>query len=224
MAQKKGTALLMVFVDIDPEHDADFNAWYDEEHISDLLKLPGFLNAARYEALKGAPRYLACYELESAPAVQSEAYQHYHRNPSAWTQRISLATKGRNFSRLVCTQIYPRENDPHVLGRSMAPALQVGRMQVPPELEAKYNEYYDTVRTPANLEVPGCLAVRRYHAVEGEPKYVTAYEFEHEKVPETQAWYERRAQDRMHEYIGGTYGHAPGSPGVYRRILPPRAF
>jgi hypothetical protein len=224
VAKQKGSALLMVFVDMDPEHDADFNAWYNEEHVPDLLQLPGFLNAARYEALLGGPRYLACYELESPEAVQSEAYLQYHRHPTAWTQRISLSTRGRNFSRLVGTQIYPAENDPYVLGRGMAPALQVGRMLVPEDIEAKYNEYYDTVRTPANLKVPGCIAVRRYHVVEGGPKYLTVYEFEHEKVPETQAWYERRAQDQMHEYIGGSYGHAPGSPGVYRRILPPRAF
>ena len=48
MANKKGTALLMVFVDIDTEQDADFNKWYNEEHIPDLLSLPGFLNGARY--------------------------------------------------------------------------------------------------------------------------------------------------------------------------------
>jgi hypothetical protein len=224
VAKKKGAALLMVFVDIDPEYDADFNAWYDEEHMPDLLKLPGFLNAARYQASQGGPRYLACYELDATEAVQSEAYQHYRRNPTTWSQRISLSTKGRNFCRLVGTQIYPAANDPHVLGRGMAPALQVGRMRVPQGLEAKYNEYYDTMRTPANLEVPGCLAVRRYHIVEGEPKYMTVYEFEHEKVPETQGWLSRRAQDQMHEYIGGSYGHAPGSPGVYRRVFPPRAF
>ncbi len=64
MAKQKGSALLMVYVDIDPEHNGDFNAWYNEEHIPDLLKLPGFLNAARYEASLGGPRYLACYELE----------------------------------------------------------------------------------------------------------------------------------------------------------------
>ena len=97
-------------------------------------------------------------------------------------------------------------------------------MRGPADIEAKYNEYYDTVRPPGNLQVPGCLAVRRYQAVEGEPKYLTVYEFEHEKVPETQAWNARRGQDNMHSYIGGTYGHAPGSPGVYRRIFPTRAF
>ena len=50
------------------------------------------------------------------------------------------------------------------------------------------------------------------------------YEFEHEKVPETLAWENQRGQDAMHEYIGGAYGHASGSPGVYRRVFPPRAF
>ena len=224
MVEKKGTALLMVFVDIDSEQDADFNAWYNEEHIRDLLSFPGFLNAARYQALKGGPRYLAMYELESLGALRSEEYLNFGRNPSAWTNRIALSTKGRNLSRIVCTQIYPKENDSHALGRGMAPAIQVGRMEVPADIEAKYNEYYDTVRTPANLEMPGCIGVRRYHAVEGGPKYTTVYEFEHETVPESQAWRTRSAQDGMHEFIGGTYGHAPGSPGVYRRILPPRTF
>ena len=114
MVQKKGTALLMVFVDIEPEYDADFNAWYNVEHLNDLLKLPGFLNAGRYEALKGGPRYLACYELESVGAVQTEEYLNFRRNPSEWTQRNSLSTTGRNYARIVCTQIYPKENDTHV--------------------------------------------------------------------------------------------------------------
>ena len=224
MVEKKGTALLMVFVDIDSEHDADFNAWYNDEHVGDLMKFPGFLNFARYQALKGSPRYLAMYELESVGALESEEYLNFRRNPSEWTQRIALSTKGRNYSRIVCTQIYPKENDSHVLGRGMAPAIQVGRMEVPAEIEAKYNEYYDNVRTPANLELPGCIAVRRYHAAEGGPKYTTVYEFEHETVPESQAWRNRSAQDGMHDYIGGVYGHAPGSPGVYRRIFPSRTF
>ena len=68
------------------------------------------------------------------------------------------------------------------------------------------------------------MQVRRYQSIEGWPKYLTMYEFEHEEVPETLAWEDQRGQDAMHEYIGGTYGHASGSPGVYRRVFPPRAF
>ena len=224
MVKKKGTALLVVLTDVGPEHDAEFNSWYNEEHLPERLSAPGFLDAARYEALRGGPRHLAVYELESVEALHTEEYMHMSNNPTEWTKRMSPNIVGRGTVRNVYTQIYPAESDPHTLGRGMAPALQIGRMDVPQEVEAKYNEYYDTVRTPANLDIPGCMYVRRYHAVEGDPKYLTVYEFEHEKVPETLAWEKQRGLDTMHQYIGGVYGHAPGSPGVYRRVFPPRAF
>ncbi|NQW24200.1 MAG: hypothetical protein HQ475_12220 [SAR202 cluster bacterium] len=224
MVKKKGSALLMVFADVDAEHDFEFNAWYAQEHLPERLSAPGFLDAALYQATKGGPRYMALYELETAAAIQSPEYKHMSQNPTEWTQRISPSVVGRGTVRNVLTQISPKESDPDTMGRGMAPALQVGRMIVPSEIEDKYNDYYDNVRTPGNLKVPGCLFVRRYHAVEGSPKYTTVYEFEHEKVPESLAWEAHRAQDTMHQYIGGSYGHAPGSPGVYRRILPPRPF
>ncbi len=224
MVKKKGAALLVVLTDVGPEHDAEFNSWYNEEHLPERLSAPGFLDAARYEALRGGPRYLAIYELESVDALHTEEYMRMSNNPTEWTKRMSPNIVGRGTVRNVYTQIYPAESAPHTLGRGMAPALQIGRMDVPQELETKYNEYYDTVRTPANLEIPGCMHVRRYHAVEGDPKYLTVYEFEHEKVPETLAWEKQRGLDTMHQYIGGVYGHAPGSPGVYRRVFPPRAF
>lgn len=224
MVKKKGTALLVVFADVDSEHDAEFNGWYNEEHIPERLSAPGFLDAARYQAIKGGPRYLAIYELESTAAMQSAEYLRQSLNPTDWTKRVSPTVIGRGTVRNVYTQISPSESEPDTMGRGMAPALQIGRMDVPADLEAKYNDYYDTVRTPANLTVPGCLFVRRYHAVEGDPKYLTMYEFEHEKVPETLVWEAHRSRDTMQQYIGGSYGHAPGSPGVYRRIFPPRAF
>ena len=90
MVNKKGNAVMTVFVDIDPAMDADFNAWYHQEHISDLLSMPGFLSAARYEILKGGPRYLACYELESAEALQTPEYLALRREPSEWTKKIAL--------------------------------------------------------------------------------------------------------------------------------------
>ncbi len=56
MVEKKGSALLMLFTDVDSEYDAEFNAWYEEEHIAEWLKAPGFLDAGRYQAVKGGPR------------------------------------------------------------------------------------------------------------------------------------------------------------------------
>ena len=224
MVKKKGSALLMVFTNIDSEHDFEFNKWYVEEHLPERLSAPGFLDAALYQATKGSPRYLAIYELESLATMQTPEYLHMSQNPTEWTKRIGPSGAGRGVVRNICEQISPKESDPDIMGRGMAPAIQVGRMIVPEEIESKYNDYYDSERTPRNMTVPGCLAVRRYHVVEGSPKYTTVYEFEHEKVPESIAWNLGRADDKMHEYIGGDYEHAPGSPGVYIRISPRRAF
>ena len=135
MVEKKGRAVMMVMVDIDAELDGDFNAWYDQEHVPELLTMPGFLNAGRYQAIKGGPRYLACYELESIDALQTSEYLNMRKNPSDWTKRISLSTNGRSYVRNVYTQIYPDTRDENTLGRGMAPALQVGRMEVPEDIE-----------------------------------------------------------------------------------------
>jgi hypothetical protein len=43
-------------------------------------------------------------------------------------------------------------------------------------------------------------------------------------VPESLVWEAYRKEDTMHDFIGGSYSHPPGSPGVYRRIFPARAF
>ena len=224
MVKKKGSALLMLFTDIDSEYDAEFNAWYEEEHLTEWLKVPGFLDAGRYQSVKGGPRYLVVYELESAAVTKTDAFKACIQNPSEKTKRLAPTVIGHGTVRSLCTQIYPVESDPNTLGRGMAPAFQIGRMDVPAGLEAKYNDYYDNQRTPKNLEVPGCLFVRRYHVLEGEPKYLTMYELEHEKVTESLPWTTLLKEDKMHDYIGGTYGHAPGSPGVYRRISPPRPY
>lgn len=48
---RKGNGIFLVYTDIDPAHDEEFNAWYNTEHLPDLLGLPGFLDAARYVAV-----------------------------------------------------------------------------------------------------------------------------------------------------------------------------
>ena len=66
---QKGRAIFMVYVDIDAKDAPEFNEWYNKEHLPELLSVPGILSAARYEAVKGGPQYLACYELESVAVM-----------------------------------------------------------------------------------------------------------------------------------------------------------
>ena len=44
----------MVYVDIDGQHVQEFNKWYNEEHLPELLSVPGILSAARYEGSRVA--------------------------------------------------------------------------------------------------------------------------------------------------------------------------
>ena len=73
MVSKKGRGLLMVYTDVAPEHENEFNRWYNEEHIPERLSIPGVLNAARYTAVRGGPKYLACYELSEPETWHSDA-------------------------------------------------------------------------------------------------------------------------------------------------------
>lgn len=51
------------------DKDAEYNRWYDEQHLGDVLAVPGFIAARRYKIAKPdskAPqKYLAIYEIET---------------------------------------------------------------------------------------------------------------------------------------------------------------
>ena len=90
MADRKGKGLFMVWVDVPADKEEDFNRWYDEEHLADLLAITGVLSAARYVAVSGSPKYLACYELESPEVRDSPEYKVHLDNPTEWSKRVDL--------------------------------------------------------------------------------------------------------------------------------------
>jgi hypothetical protein len=213
---KKGRAIYLVYTDLaDPRYEEEFNAWYDTEHLPELLALPGFLDGARYVAAKGGPEYLAVYELEGLDALKTSEYKGRTRTP--WQRRVGPSVIGRNMTRIVGEQIFPDtvENP----DRGMAPALQIGRMSVPESADAEWNAWYNGEYIPGYRKVPGVIYARRYRVVEGEVRYTTVYEFADEKVSETDAWNHQRATSSpSSEKMRDVMTHGPGSPGVYRRL------
>ncbi len=213
MANKKGTALLMVWADIPADKEADFNQWYNEEHLAELLSVPGVLNAARYEAVKSGPKHLACYELENAGVVETPAFK--DRPRTEWGQRVSPSLIGNPVISNVYEMIRPAALSSEAANSDMAPALQIGRMSVPADQEDQWNNWYNTVYTANYEKVPGCIRARRFRAVRGEPKYSVVYEFENEKVSETDAWMTQRDINPDNEKMRNMMTHATGSPGVW---------
>jgi hypothetical protein len=216
---KKGKSIFLVYADIDPKYEEEFNALYDTEHLADLLSLPGFLDAARYVAEKGGPKYLAAYELSSAEALKSAEFQKFRANPSPWSRRISPSVIGKNTTRIVGEQIFPAAVEQPE--RGMAAALQIGRMSVPEEMDSVWNDWYNTAYIPGYRQVPGVLYARRYRVVEGTTRYATVYEFAHPQVSESAEWnHQRQTSSSQSDKMREVMTHASGSPGVYRRIYP----
>ena len=215
---KKGDALLLVYADlIDSKHEEEFNAWYNTEHLPELLTLPGFLDAARYVATRGGPKYLAVYELTSIEAVRSPEFSKRKRTP--WENRMSPRVTGKNVTRIVGRQIFPsRLENPD---RGMPPALQIGRMSVPESADAEWNEWYNTDYIPGYLTVPGVIYARRYRAVDEERSFATVYELVNDKVSESADWsHQREHSSPRSGRMRALMTMAAGSPGVYRRIFP----
>jgi hypothetical protein len=74
-------------MDVDPAHEKEFNEWYDEEHLPERTRCPGFLSGRRFRAVEGSPRYLALYDLERTEVLHTPAYLKIF-DPSPRTQRI----------------------------------------------------------------------------------------------------------------------------------------
>ncbi len=215
---RKGQALFLVYTDLsDPKYEEEFNAWYNTEHLPELLALPGVLDAARYVAEKGGPKYLAAYELEHVDAMQTPEFKNRPRTP--WGQRVSPTAIGKNRTRIVGQQIFPGGlEDPD---RGMAPALQIGRMSVPESVDSAWNAWYNGEYIPGYRKVPGVIYARRFRVVEGEARYTTVYEFEHAKVSESAEWNSQRENSSANSSrMRDVMTMAAGSPGVYRRIYP----
>lgn len=222
MAEKKGRGLLMVYADVAEEVEEEFNRWYDQEHIPERLAIPGVLNAARYVAVSGGPKYLACYELAEHQAWYADAWQYHLNSPTEWSKQMSPGIIGRNYIRNLYRLAYPNDVSEETASAEMAPALLVGRMSVPEEIEAQFNQVYNLQRLPLYRSIPGYIRARRFVAEMGDPKYITVHECESPEVADSPEWGVVRdtVTPQWSDSISPNMTHAQGSPGVYRRIFP----
>jgi len=91
--------LLLNAMNIPASMEADFNDWYDKEHIPALSAVPGVLAARRFRATaSGAPRYVALYHLATPDVQVSKEWDQARQ--SDWTSRLSPHFSDR--LRLVC--------------------------------------------------------------------------------------------------------------------------
>lgn len=103
-SEPEGTAApwhYVVETDVTPESEADFNAWYDQEHMPGLASVPGTVRADRFQCLGSSPRYYASYDLRTHETFGSPPWLAVRG--SDWSSRVRPAF--RNTKRTMFTRI-----------------------------------------------------------------------------------------------------------------------
>jgi hypothetical protein len=81
-----GKGMLLTSMDIDPSHEAEFNRWYDREHLEERVAIDGFLEARRYIAHAASPKYLSLYSTESFEVLDGAAYRTALARQTDWSK------------------------------------------------------------------------------------------------------------------------------------------
>jgi len=221
MTKTRGTGMLAVWCDIPKTVENEFNRWYNEEHVYERLSVPGVLSAARYESVVSGPKHLAVYELESPDVLKSDEYLNLRNNPSDWSKRMSPEVIGTTFIRNIYQQIFPEHPDDKSLISPLAEALQIGRMNIPMELEDEWNHWYNNVYVPNYETVSGVIRGRRYRAISGQPAYMTFYEMESPETSRTDEWFKQQTAHPSNPRMRKAMQHVAGSPGIWVKTFDP---
>ncbi len=169
--------LLLVYVSPGPTDVAEFNDWYDNEHIPNRQATPGFGAVNRFRAVDGMePDWLAYYDIKPG-TLETPAYQALWDTASDREKRImgSFAVLDR--------RVYSPLSDSWADGVSAAsgppPVVMTVSMSVPPAVEPDLAAYYEQEHYPLLLAVPGWRRARRYVLTEGNgPKYLSLHEID----------------------------------------------
>ena len=96
--------VLLILNDVEEGSDAEFNRWYQQQHLPEQLGVAGFTGGRRYQALGAQPAYLAVYECESLAVLSSPSYRQCTANPTDWTRKVMPSL--RNMLRAVCRETW----------------------------------------------------------------------------------------------------------------------
>jgi hypothetical protein len=150
-----GKGMLLTSMDIDPTDEADFNRWYDREHLEERVAIEGFLEARRYVAHQGAPKYLSLYSTATFEVLDSPAYRTALANQTEWSRKTiaRFANMIRSVARITISR-----------GQGRGAALGIIRLRAATGSEDKLREALREKLDPATSD--GIISV---HLLESDP-------------------------------------------------------
>ena len=97
--------ILAIFNNIAPGREADFEEWFQHEHLAERIAVPGFLIGRRHEAIAGQPRYFNFYLTQSAQVLKSPGYLERLDQPTPMTRTI-MSEVFKDMIRTVCHRTF----------------------------------------------------------------------------------------------------------------------
>jgi len=150
-----GKGMLLTSMNIDAAHEAEFNRWYDREHLEERVAIDGFLEARRYVAHDGNPKYLSLYSTSTFEVLDSPAYRTALANQTAWSKANIARFQGmiRAVARITVSR-----------GTGRGAALGIIRLRPTPGGENKLRSLLTEQCDPAELD--GIISM---HLMENDP-------------------------------------------------------
>ncbi len=93
--------ILAIFNNVAPGREAEFEEWFQHEHLAERIAVPGFVIGRRHEAVSGEPRYFNFYVTQSAQVLKSEAYLARLDRPTPMTRTV-MSEIFKDMIRTVC--------------------------------------------------------------------------------------------------------------------------
>jgi hypothetical protein len=167
----RAAGLITVWLNVPAEHEPELNDWYGREHLNQVVALRGFVSGRRYRVEDAPLKYLAWYDTVDETVESAAEFQQVVSQPTDWSLRMrTLYGNGRdrmNFRLMRDVGRVPGQDTPW---------LYIVHTDIPDDVVGEYNEWYDNEHLPRLVTVPGVIRARRYTAVSGSPRYLTAYE------------------------------------------------
>jgi hypothetical protein len=151
-----GQGMLLTSMDVDEAYEAEFNRWYDREHLEERVAIEGFLEARRYIAHAAGPKYLSLYSTLDFEVLDSPAYRAALANQTAWSKQ-NIA-RFRNMIRAVARI---------TVSRGVGRGAVLGLVRIRPAADGN-----ETLRAQLRDQLdPGALdSIISMHLIESDPK------------------------------------------------------
>jgi hypothetical protein len=97
--------ILAIFNNVAVGREAEFEKWFQHEHLAERIALPGFLFGRRHEAVSAQPRYFNFYVTQSIEVLKSAAYLGRLDAPTPMTRTV-MSEIFKDAIRTVCHRTF----------------------------------------------------------------------------------------------------------------------